>query len=81
MREKRNNPAYDYTLLCAKICGAGHYNMQAKVTVVSEAEYAVWVAKQPFYYNDEVKKELQLAEEKKAEEKNKIALNTNTIIK
>jgi len=81
MREKRNNPTYDYVLLCAKICGAGHYNMQAKVTVVSEAEYSVWVAKQPLYYNDEVKKELQLAEQLKVEEKNKIALNTNTIIK
>ncbi len=81
MREKRNNPAYDYVLLCAKICGSGHYNMQAKVTVVSQAEYAVWIAKQPLYYNDDVKKELQLAEQKSAEESKKIALNTNTIIK
>ncbi|MEJ7778328.1 MAG: cytochrome c oxidase subunit II [Daejeonella sp.] len=78
-RVKRNNPAYDYVLLCAKICGAGHYNMQAKVTVVSEAEYAVWLAKQPLYYNDDVKKELQMAEQNKAADKNKIALNTNTI--
>lgn len=81
MREKRNDPAYDYVLLCAKICGSGHYNMQAKVTVVSEAEYAVWIAKQPLYYNDDVKKELQLAEQKSAEENNKIALNTNTTTK
>ena len=81
VREERNNPAYDYVLLCAKICGSGHYNMQAKVTVVSEAEYDVWEAKQPFYYNDDVKKELQLAEQKSAEQNKKIALNTNTIIK
>lgn len=79
MREKRNNPAYDYVLLCAKICGAGHYNMQAKVTVVSEAEYTAWIAKQPLYYNEDVKKELQLAERKTAKEQDKIALNTNTI--
>ncbi len=79
MREKRNNPKYDYVLLCAKICGAGHYNMQAKVTVVSEAEYATWLAKQPLYYNDDVKRELQLVENNKTEEVNKIALNTNTI--
>jgi cytochrome c oxidase subunit 2 len=78
MREKRNNPKYDYVLLCAKICGAGHYNMQAKVTVVSEAEYATWLAKQPLYYNDDVKRELQLVESKKTEEVNKLALNTNT---
>lgn len=81
MREKRNDPKYDYVLLCAKICGAGHYNMQAKVTVVSEAEYKTWLAKQPLYYNDDVKKELQLVENTQVEESNKMALNTNTIIK
>lgn len=81
VRIKRNQADYDYVLLCAKICGAGHYNMQAKVTVVTEAEYAVWLAKQPLYYNDDVKKELQLVEQKTAEGNNKIALNTNTIIK
>ena len=37
VRVERNNPEYNYVLLCAKVCGAGHYNMQAKVTVVSEA--------------------------------------------
>lgn len=81
MREKRNNPKYDYVLLCAKICGAGHYNMQAKVTVVSEAEYATWLAKQPLYYNDDVKRELQLVDNNQVEESNNMALNTNTIIK
>lgn len=81
MREERNNPKYDYVLLCAKICGAGHYNMQAKVTVVSEAEYATWLAKQPLYYNDDVKRELQLVDNSQVEESNKLALNTNTIIK
>jgi cytochrome c oxidase subunit 2 len=80
MREKRNNPKYDYVLLCAKICGAGHYNMQAKVTVVTEAEYATWIAKQSLYYNDDVKKELQLVNKKSVDQNNKIALNTNTII-
>jgi cytochrome c oxidase subunit 2 len=81
MREKRNNPKYDYVLLCAKICGAGHYNMQAKVTVVSEAEYATWLAKQPLYYNDDVKRELQLVQNTNTEEINKMALNSNNIIK
>lgn len=82
MREKRNNPAYDYVLLCAKICGAGHYNMQAKVVVVTEAEYATWIAKQPLYYNDDVKKEMQLADQKNSAENKTMALNTtNTIIK
>lgn len=81
MREKRNDPKYDYVLLCAKICGAGHYNMQAKVTVVSEAEYATWLSKQPLYYNDDVKRELQMASNNQTEENSNMALNTNTIIK
>lgn len=80
-REERNNPEYDYILLCAKICGAGHYNMQVKVTVVSESEYTAWLAKQPLYYNDDVKKELQLADNNKTEENNTIALTSNNINK
>jgi len=33
------------------------------------------------YYNDDVKRELQLVENNSTEEINKMALNTNTIIK
>lgn len=75
MRDKRNDPKFDFVLLCAKICGGGHYNMQSKVTVVSEAEYAAWVAKLPVMYNDDMKKELQVAESKSQEANNTVALN------
>ncbi len=77
MRDKRNNPTYNYILLCAKICGQGHFNMQKQVTVVSEKEYAEWIAKQPLFYTDDVKKEMQMAGQKKAAQNNKVALNTN----
>lgn len=77
MREKTNNPKFEYILLCAKICGSGHYNMQVKVKVVSDAEYQAWVAQQPLYYNDDVKKSMQIAEQKSAAETNKMAFNTN----
>lgn len=76
MREKRNDPKYDYVLLCAKICGSGHYNMQSKVTVVTEAEYAAWVAKLPLMYNDDMKKEVQMAESKSSASNNNVAVNT-----
>ncbi|WP_374166557.1 cytochrome c oxidase subunit II [Arcticibacter sp. MXS-1] len=59
MREKTGNAAFDFVLLCNKICGTGHYNMQYKVKVVDEKEYNEWIAKQPLYYNDDVKKEMQ----------------------
>jgi len=37
---------FDYILLCNKICGASHYNMQMKIIVETEEEYAAWIAKQ-----------------------------------
>jgi cytochrome c oxidase subunit II len=46
MRKKVNNPTFDYVLLCNKICGAGHYNMQMKIIVESEADYNKWIAAQ-----------------------------------
>ncbi|HEY0897670.1 MAG TPA: cytochrome c oxidase subunit II [Sphingobacteriaceae bacterium] len=75
MRTKVNDPKFNYILLCNKICGSGHYNMQVVVRVVSEEEYQQWLTEQPLYYNDDVKKEMQAAETKAAEESNKIALN------
>lgn len=38
---------FDYLLLCNKICGASHYSMQMKITVVEQAEYDKWIAEQP----------------------------------
>lgn len=32
----------EYTLACAELCGLTHYNMVAKVKIVSQAEYAQW---------------------------------------
>ncbi len=37
---------FDYLLLCNKICGASHYNMQMKITVVEPAEYDKWLSEQ-----------------------------------
>ncbi len=75
MREKTGNAAFKYTLLCAKICGAGHYNMQYTIKVVSESEYAEWIANQPLFFNDDMKKELQAAQKSEVAASNKLALN------
>jgi cytochrome c oxidase subunit 2 len=37
---------FDYVLLCNKICGAAHYNMQMKFIVETREEYDSWVAQQ-----------------------------------
>ncbi len=38
---------FDYILLCNKICGISHYNMQMKIIVESEEDYNAWLAEQP----------------------------------
>lgn len=35
---------FDYLLLCNKICGASHYNMQMKVVVEDEADFNKWLS-------------------------------------
>ena len=37
---------FEYILLCNKICGEGHYNMQMKFIVETQEEYNVWYASQ-----------------------------------
>lgn len=57
MRDKMNDPKYDFIMLCNKICGQGHFNMGKKVIVVSEAEYKEWLATQNKYFSEELQKE------------------------
>jgi len=37
---------FDYLLLCNKICGASHYNMQMKIVVQEEADFNKWLKEQ-----------------------------------
>jgi cytochrome c oxidase subunit 2 len=37
---------FDYLLLCNKICGASHYNMQMKIVVDSPEDYKIWLSEQ-----------------------------------
>jgi len=46
-KEKGEDPyTFDYLLLCNKICGSSHYNMQMKIIVVEEAAFNTWLASQ-----------------------------------
>jgi cytochrome c oxidase subunit 2 len=38
---------FDYLLLCNKICGQAHFNMQMKITVLEQDEYDKWIAARP----------------------------------
>ena len=45
--EKGEDPVeFDYLLLCNKICGASHYNMQMKVVVQEEEDFNNWLKEQ-----------------------------------
>jgi cytochrome c oxidase subunit II len=65
--------AFDFILLCNKICGSSHYNMQMPLTVVTAGEYDAWYAeamKKPFTAPAEVKEEAAPATEVEAVENN-----------
>ena len=43
MKKEVENELFEYVLLCNKICGNAHYNMQMKVVVETENEYENWL--------------------------------------
>jgi cytochrome c oxidase subunit II len=45
-REGKEPVPFDYLLLCNKICGSSHFNMQRNIVVDTEADYNAWLAKQ-----------------------------------
>ena len=52
LREKRGEKPeeFNYILLCNKICGNSHYNMQMTVVVESEEDYIKWLnSKKPYF--------------------------------
>jgi len=42
---------FDYLLLCNKICGKSHYNMQMKIVVETQEEYNAWIKEQKVFKN------------------------------
>jgi cytochrome c oxidase subunit 2 len=42
MREKMDNPEFEYILMCNKICGGSHYKMKMAVKVLSPEDYLNW---------------------------------------
>jgi len=47
-KEKGEDPyEFDSILLCNKICGAGHYNMQMKIVVLEQDAFDKWYGEQP----------------------------------
>jgi len=51
MQEETNNPQFEYVLLCNKICGSSHWNMQLPIVVESEEDYEKWLGEQKTFQN------------------------------
>lgn len=47
---------FDYFMLCNKICGASHYNMQMKVIVEEEEDFDAWISEQQTFQELTAKK-------------------------
>ncbi|MDI1257465.1 MAG: cytochrome c oxidase subunit II [Flavobacterium sp.] len=50
---------FDYLLLCNKICGASHYNMQMKIVVDTPEDFKKWLKEKPTLvsaYKESIKK-------------------------
>ncbi len=46
MKEILEDPDFEYVLLCNKVCGSAHYNMQMTIVVDTPEDYAKWIAEQ-----------------------------------
>lgn len=49
MRKITGNENFEYILLCNKICGAAHYNMQMNIVVESKEDYEKWLSTQKLF--------------------------------
>ncbi len=77
MRERVGNPNYNFILLCSKICGSGHYNMQKTVKVVTEEEYKEWLSEQSYFFDEDMKKEFRAGQQVTQEEETPTAMVIN----
>jgi cytochrome c oxidase subunit 2 len=50
MKKITNNPKFDYVLLCNKICGTAHYNMNMKVVIDTQEDFKKWYRDQSLVF-------------------------------
>jgi cytochrome c oxidase subunit II len=77
MRTITGNDKFDYILLCNKICGAAHYNMQMKIVVEKEDDYNNWYKQQATFAGAPVKEES--TEEKNEEENAEVSADSTSL--
>ncbi len=63
MRMVLGDENFNYILLCNKICGSAHFNMQMNIVVDTEEDYWKWVSEQKTFGAAAVVKETEVMEE------------------
>jgi cytochrome c oxidase subunit 2 len=58
MRAELSNPEFNYLLMCNKVCGAAHYNMQMNIIIEEQAGFDQWLSSQKPFYQEEVVEEV-----------------------
>jgi len=53
MKQKLGDEDFDYILLCNKVCGVSHFNMQMKVIVETPEEFDAWLKAQKTFVAQE----------------------------
>ena len=74
MRTIMDDAEFNYILLCNKVCGSAHYNMQMNIVVESEEEFQNWLDEQkPFVEPESIKATKESEEDKVVEEDSQLA--------
>ncbi|MCZ4408670.1 cytochrome c oxidase subunit II [Cryomorphaceae bacterium 1068] len=69
MRTVMDDAEFNYILLCNKVCGSAHYNMQMNIVVESEKDFAKWLSEQkPFVEPESMKAKKESEEDKVVED-------------
>ena len=56
MRGIMKDDKFDYLLLCNKICGSSHYNMQMNIVVDTEQDFDKWIKEQKIFKTEDAPK-------------------------
>ena len=55
MRVRKNNPKFNYVLMCNKICGSAHYKMKMIVVIDTPQQYNSWLKSKTTFRDDYLK--------------------------
>lgn len=79
MKGITQNEEFNYILLCNKICGAAHYNMQMDIIVESEEDFQNWLNEQKeFLPMDGMPKAIETKSDEEAQDSSAVVTGAST---